>query len=126
MRRKHLIILLLLKHLLLMLTVGVWRRNNTTMRHPSVPIYMSSYKNVLFYFQLRKIHHRHRLHRLLVFFYSLLLNNFGFVSKGSLNIPEYRCLLIGRVKCLYTIEHAVENIAFHRFQSISVTLLSLL
>ena len=35
-----------------------------------------------------------------------------FVSKGSLNIPEYRCLLIGRVQYEYTIEHAVENIAY--------------
>ena len=35
-----------------------------------------------------------------------------FVSKESLNIPEYRCLLIGRVQYLYTIEHAVENIAY--------------
>ena len=32
---------------------------------------------------------------------------------------------IGRVQYLYTIDHAVENIAYHRFQSISVTLLSL-
>ena len=45
--------------------------------------------------------------------------------KGSLNIPEYRCLLIGRVQSLYTIEHAVENIAYYRCYSISVTLLSL-
>ena len=36
-----------------------------------------------------------------------------FVSKGSLNILEYRCLLIGHVQYLYTIEHAVENIAYH-------------
>ena len=35
-----------------------------------------------------------------------------FLFKGSLNIPEYRCLLIGRVQFLYTIEHAVENIAY--------------
>ena len=47
------------------------------------------------------------------------------VSKGSLNIAEYRCLLIGRVQYLYTIEHAVENITNHWFQSISVTVLSL-
>ena len=46
--------------------------------------------------------------------------------KGSLNIPEYRCLLIGRVQYFYTIEHAVENITYHGFQSISVALLSLL
>ena len=47
------------------------------------------------------------------------------VSKGSLNIPEYRCLLSGRVQYLYTTEHAGGNIAYHRFQSIAVTLLSL-
>ena len=47
------------------------------------------------------------------------------LSKGSLNIPEYSCLLIGRVQYMYTIEHVVENIAYHRLQSISVTLLSL-
>ena len=35
-----------------------------------------------------------------------------FVSKGFLNIPEYRCLLIGRVQYLYIIEHVVENIAY--------------
>ena len=49
-----------------------------------------------------------------------------FISKGSLNIPEYRCLLIGRVQYLYTIKHAVGNFAYHRFQSISLTLLSLI
>ena len=58
--------------------------------------------------------------------YELLFLKFVcFVSKESLNIPEYRCLPIGRVQYLYTIEHAVENIAYHKFQSISVTLLSL-
>ena len=35
-----------------------------------------------------------------------------FVSKGSLNIPEYRFLLRGRVLYLYTIEYALENIAY--------------
>ena len=45
-----------------------------------------------------------------------------FVSKGSLNIPEYRCLVICRVLYLYTIEPAVKNIAYFRFQLISVTL----
>jgi len=35
-----------------------------------------------------------------------------FVSKGSLNIPKYRCLIMGRVLQLYTMEPAVENIAF--------------
>ena len=54
-----------------------------------------------------------------------VVEDFVFISKGSLNIPEYRCLLIGRLQYLYIIEHAVENIAHHRFQSISVTLLSL-
>ena len=58
--------------------------------------------------------------------FSLFLKIFCFVSKGSLNIPEYRCLLIGCVQYLYTIEHAVENIAYHRFLTISVTLLSLI
>ena len=33
-------------------------------------------------------------------------------------ILKYRCLLIGRLQYLYTIEHAVENIAYHKFQSI--------
>ena len=40
-----------------------------------------------------------------------------FLFKGSLKDlkdPEYRCLLIGRVQYLYTIEHAVENIAYYR------------
>ena len=60
-----------------------------------------------------------------IYEFSLFLKILCFVSKGSVNIPEYRCLLIGRVQYLYTIEHAVENIAYHRFQSISVTLLSL-
>ena len=60
-----------------------------------------------------------------IYEFSLLLKILCFLSKGSLNIPEYRCLLIGRVQYLYTIEHAVENFAYHRFQSISVTLLSL-
>ena len=38
-----------------------------------------------------------------------------FLFNGSLNIPEYRCLLIGHVQYLYTIEHAVKNIAYYRF-----------
>ena len=49
-----------------------------------------------------------------VYEYCLFLKILNFLSKGSLNIPEYRCLLIGRVQCLYTIEHAVENIAYYR------------
>ena len=48
----------------------------------------------------------------------------NFLFKGSLNMPEYRCLRIGRVQTLYTIEHAVDNIAYYRCLSISVTLLS--
>ena len=59
-----------------------------------------------------------------IYEFSLFLKILYFVSKGPFNIPEYRCLLIGRVQYLYTIEHAVENIAYHRFQSISVTLLT--
>ena len=46
--------------------------------------------------------------------FSLFLKILYFVSKESLNYPEYRCLLIGRVQYLYTIKHAVENIAYHR------------
>ena len=49
-----------------------------------------------------------------IYEFSLFLKMLCFVSKGSLNIPEYRCLLIGRVQYLYTIEHAVENIAYRR------------
>ena len=60
-----------------------------------------------------------------IYEFSLFSKILCFLFKGSLNIPEYRCLLIGRVQYLYTLEHAVENIANHRFQSISVTLLSL-
>ena len=56
--------------------------------------------------------------------FCLVLKILYFLSKGSLNIPEYRCLLIGRVQYLYTIEHAVENMAYHRFQLISDTLIS--
>ena len=37
-------------------------------------------------------------------------------SKGSLYIPKYRCLLICRVQYMYTIEHTVGYIAYHRFQ----------
>ena len=43
----------------------------------------------------------------------LFLKILSFVSKGSLNIPDYRYLLIGRVQYLYTLKHAVENIAYH-------------
>ena len=60
-----------------------------------------------------------------IYEFSLFLKILCFIFKGSLNIPEYRWLLIGRVQYLYTIEHAVGNITYHRFQSISVTLLSL-
>ena len=55
----------------------------------------------------------------------VFLNIVHFVFKGSLNIPEYRCLLIGRVQYLYTMEHAVKNIAYYRCLTISVSLLSL-
>ena len=47
-----------------------------------------------------------------IYEFSLFLRVLCFVSKGSLNIPKYRGLLIGRVQYLYTIEHAVENIAY--------------
>ena len=50
-----------------------------------------------------------------IYEFSLFLKILCFEPKGSLNIPEYRCLLIGRVQYLYTIEHSVENIAYHRF-----------
>ena len=63
--------------------------------------------------------------KLNIYEFSLFLKILCFVSKVSLNIPEYRCLLIDRILYFYTIEHAVENIAYHRFQLISVTLLSL-
>ena len=48
-----------------------------------------------------------------IYEFSLFLKILYFVSNGFLNIPEYRCLLIGRVH-MYTIEHAVENIIYHR------------
>ena len=57
-----------------------------------------------------------------IYEFSLFLKILYFVSKGSLNIPEYRCLLIGGIQYLYTIEHAVENIPYHRFQLISLLL----
>ena len=55
-----------------------------------------------------------------IYEFSLYLKILCFVSKRSLNIPEYRCLLIGRVQYLYTIEHAVENIAYHRLTILSL------
>ena len=39
----------------------------------------------------------------------------NFVSQGSLSIPEYRHLFIGRVLQLYTMEPAAENIGFSNF-----------
>jgi len=60
-----------------------------------------------------------------IYEFSLVLKILYFVSKGSLNILEYRCLLICNVKYLHTIEPAVENIVYFRFQLISVTLLTL-
>ena len=39
-----------------------------------------------------------------------IFEGFVYVSKGSLNIPEYRCLFIGRVLQVYTMEPDVENI----------------
>ena len=54
-----------------------------------------------------------------VYEFCLFLKILHFLFKGSLIIPEYRCLLIGRVQYLYTIEHAVENIANYRCYSIS-------
>ena len=46
-----------------------------------------------------------------IYEFSLFLKILHFVYK-ILNIPEYRCWLIGRVQYLYSIEHAVENIAY--------------
>ena len=46
-----------------------------------------------------------------IYEFSLFLKILRFVYK-ILNIPEYRCWLIGRVQYLYSIEHAVENIAY--------------
>ena len=43
-----------------------------------------------------------------IYKFGLFLKILYFVSKGSLKIPEYRYLLIGRVQYLYTIEHDVE------------------
>ena len=40
-----------------------------------------------------------------IYEFSLLLKILYFVFKESLNIPEYRCLLIGRVLQLYKISH---------------------
>ena len=45
-------------------------------------------------------------------FKNIVLKVLSFECKGSLNIPELRCLLIGRVLQLYTMEHVVENIAY--------------
>ena len=42
-----------------------------------------------------------------------ILKDFAFPIQRILNIPEYRCLLIGRVQYLYTREHAVKNIAYY-------------
>ena len=47
-----------------------------------------------------------------IYGFSLFLKILCFVSKESLNIPEYRCLLIGPLQYLYTIEQADENIAY--------------
>ena len=44
-----------------------------------------------------------------IYEFSIFLKILYFVSNGSLNIPEYRCLLIGRVQYLYTVVPAVEN-----------------
>ena len=66
------------------------------------------------------LHIKHNIYE-----FGLFLKILYFLSKVFLNIPEYRFLLIGRVQYLYTIEHVVKNIAYQRFQSISVTLLSL-
>ena len=61
-----------------------------------------------------------------IYEFSLFLKILYNVFKGSLNIPKYRCLLIDCVLYLHTIEPAVENIEYYRFQSMSVTLLSLI
>ena len=44
--------------------------------------------------------------------FSLFFKILYMLSKGSLNVPEYRRLLIGHVLQLYPMEPAVENIAF--------------
>ena len=47
-----------------------------------------------------------------IYEFSLFFKILCFASKGSLNIPENRSLLIGRVLQLYTMEPSVKNIAF--------------
>ena len=42
----------------------------------------------------------------------LLLKVMYFLSKGYLNIPKHKRLLIGCVLQLYTMEPVIENIAF--------------
>ena len=41
-----------------------------------------------------------------------ILKALYFALKGSLNIPEYRSLFIGRVLQLYNMKPAVEHIAY--------------
>ena len=41
-----------------------------------------------------------------------------FVSKESLNIPEYRSLFICHEHHVYTMEHAVENMAYSLYSLI--------
>ena len=63
-----------------------------------------------------------------IYEFCLFLKILYFLLKGSFNIPEYRCLLIGHVQYLYTIDRAVEDIAY-RIASIylySVIFLSLM
>ena len=52
-----------------------------------------------------------------IYEFSLFLKILYYVFKGSLNIPEYRCLLIDCV--LYTIEPTVENIAYYTERPLS-------
>ena len=62
-----------------------------------------------------------------IYEFSLFLKILCFESKESLNFPEDRCLLVGRVQCIleHNITCSVENIAYHRIQSISVPTYSL-
>ena len=49
-----------------------------------------------------------------VYEYCIFFKILHFIFKGFLKIPEYRCLLIDRVQYLYKIEHAAENITYHK------------
>ena len=78
----------------------------------TVPLSLTTFKEMLQFLTLK-----------IKFMNIVFFKNFSyFISNESLNIPEYICLLIGRVFMLHRMEPAVQNITFTSVWAVCVSL----